>query len=804
MINTAKLREVLETYKRDSSRFLWKNEQYKWIAVKHFQDHWDIQAVDFLTMFEKATAKAQNLLASMNFYPRGMIRDFARADPEQTRAMFMALFDETKGLAERVNNFEAESEAMRSKYGAEKWKSHFQTTNSISTYLWLRFPDKYYIYKYSEYRAVAKRLESDFSPVMGQSSANLLGGFRMYDEIGEELRQDEELRRLLSEALTPDCYPDPELRTLTIDVGFYISRYGKPVKAAQSDWFPLDYDPGLTADQWIELIQNPDVFTPDSLKIMKRLKDIGGAATCTDLANKYGASHNFYNAGSTALAQRVANRAGVSPMARDTGKSSWWPVLYLGKYAGKAADGVFIWKLRDELSQALDRVDLSQVPLHEPEQVTEQPKEAATPVKNYWWLNANPSKWSFSSLAVGQSRFYTFHNENNHKRRIFQNFVDARPGDLIIVYESNPIKAVVGLAKVVESPRKDELWFQKIEGLAVPIDYKMLQSMPELEGMEFFANPQGSFFKLTEAEHDLIMDTVRDHNPLPADSAVEAYSKEDFLAEVFMSEEQFDSLASLLQNKKNIILQGAPGVGKTFAARRLAHALMGKKDDACIEFIQFHQNYSYEDFVMGYRPKEEGFELHSGVFHRFCQKAANSPDKDFYFIIDEINRGNLSKIFGELLMLIERDYRGEQAVLAYTGLPFSVPRNLYIIGMMNTADRSLALIDYALRRRFSFFQMNPGFSSEGFRRYQASIGHDTFDVLIAQIERLNQDIAADQSLGRGFQIGHSYFCTKDECTPEWMQQVIEYDVLPLLSEYWFDQDTTLQRWENILRGVLND
>ena len=178
--------------------------------------------------------------------------------------------------------------------------------------------------------------------------------------------------------------------------------------------------------------------------------------------------------------------------------------------------------------------------------------------------------------------------------------------------------------------------------------------------------------------------------------------------------------------------------------------MMGEKDDSCIEFVQFHQNYSYEDFVMGYKPVGDGFELKYGIFYRFCQKAANQPDKDFFFIIDEINRGNMSKIFGELLMLIEKDYRGTKATLAYNGLSFSVPQNLYIIGMMNTADRSLAMIDYALRRRFSFFEMEPGFDSEGFIQYQNSLNNDTLNELISKVKDLNKEIALDKSLGKAF------------------------------------------------------
>jgi 5-methylcytosine-specific restriction protein B len=205
--------------------------------------------------------------------------------------------------------------------------------------------------------------------------------------------------------------------------------------------------------------------------------------------------------------------------------------------------------------------------------------------------------------------------------------------------------------------------------------------------------------------------------------------------------------------------------------------------------------------MMGYKPENDGFELKYGIFYRFCQKAANQPEKDFFFVIDEINRGNMSKIFGELLMLIERDYRGTKATLAYNGLAFAVPQNLYIIGMMNTADRSLAMIDYALRRRFSFFDIEPGFESDGFRRYQNQLDNETFSLLISKIQELNKEITLDKSLGKGFCIGHSYFCGQTECTEAWMQTIIDFDILPMLSEYWFDDANKLKRWENILRGV---
>lgn len=290
---------------------------------------------------------------------------------------------------------------------------------------------------------------------------------------------------------------------------------------------------------------------------------------------------------------------------------------------------------------------------------------------------------------------------------------------------------------------------------------------------------------------------------------INPYTKQNFLNEVFMKETDYDKLVALLKHKKNIILQGAPGVGKTFTAKRLAYSLIGTEDDSRIEMVQFHQNYSYEDFVMGYRPTETGFELRNGVFYDFCEKARSDIENDYYFIIDEINRGNLSAVFGELLMLVEGDYRDKPVRLVYKKDKwFSVPHNVYIIGMMNTADRSIAMIDYALRRRFSFFTMKPGFDSEGFVNLQNKVNHLAFNTVINEIKILNNEIAEDDSLGEGFCIGHSYFVYDEKNPPVcgiemWLKNVIEYDICPMLDEYWFDDKQKADSWQKRLTGIFS-
>lgn len=656
MIDRKKFDKLVKEYqnyftnhKGEDGESYWDEEEFKWRGIKTFQDNWDLEAPDLADMIKRSLNGVSHMMVSQARFPEGMIEGFAEREPDTVRAMFKDLFDESKDIVERFHSFKQKSADLLERVGNGA-KNHFQDERTIALYLWLRYPDKYYVYQYTQARNFSIALGSDHRIIKGRLDSNIREWLALYNEVTELMKQKPEVRNWETQGMTAEHYPDPEYRMLATDLAYcYTERILKGQKEEQ-EWEPKDYNPGITVANWISLLANKEVYHESAKTVIERLVDYGGQATCTQLAQKYGDNANTYNVNSIAFAKKVYEKTHCKLAEREDESIRWWSILYMGKKADKEDDGVYIWKLRPELAEALKIVNGEEVP--------------------------------------------------------------------------------------------DE------------------------------------------------------------DTDTTEYTKKDFLEEVFISEAKYDEMYAVLMRKQNIILQGAPGVGKTFVAKRLAYSIMGAKNDDHIQFVQFHQNYSYEDFVEGYRPDASGFIRTDGIFKRFCIDAADAPDEKFFFIIDEINRGNLSKIFGELLMLIEKDYRGQAATLPYSGRSFTVPKNLYIIGMMNTADRSLAMIDYALRRRFSFVDMAPGFDTDGFKEYMNSKGSSTMKALVEEVKQLNVDIK--EKLGKGFCIGHSYFVFDEPCSDALLKNIVNYDILPMLAEYWFDDEEQYEMWASRLNGVFEN
>ncbi|MDR6941388.1 AAA family ATPase [Mucilaginibacter pocheonensis] len=452
------------------------------------------------------------------------------------------------------------------------------------------------------------------------------------------------------------------------------------------------------------------------------------------------------------------------------------------------------------------KLTLSGQPFMPPIAIHAQDEETPTEITGriqFWWLNANPKIWEISKHDIGQKQTYTTHNEKGNKRRVYRNFEAINPGDLIVGYESTPTKQIKAIYEVTKgihyNGAEEEIEFELIEKLEIPVHWNELKNNPALKDCEVFINNQGSLFSLKEEEYDIIREVIDNKNILTEKllygSQIKTYQFKEDADKPFISEMEFFQAIKLLERKKNIILQGPPGVGKTFIARKLAYEMMKEERDTSIEMVQFHQSYSYEDFIQGLRPTvNNGFEIKDGTFYLFCQKALAHPKNAFFFIIDEINRGNLSKIFGELMMLIEADKRSEKFALKLTYCEdeadrFYVPPNLYIIGTMNTADRSLALVDYALRRRFAFINLQPDFGPV-FRTFLVDqmLSAKLADHICASVLQVNQIIKKDINLGDGFQIGHSYFCSfrAGESETVWWNDILTFEIKPLLEEIWFD------------------
>ena len=649
------------------------NEKYKWQAVKWFQDNWDIDAPDFAAMLDNALSKTENLLNSRNSFARGMIVELAQAAPDEVKGMFQTLYDQSQPLAERVKEFIQGAEKVRITYNPAKWKSHFQSTNAVSVYLWLRYPDQYYLYKYGEYSEVDDKLGFCYSLKRNGEPSEMVRGFEMYGIMNNALLNNSKAKQFIKSHISedPTCYSDPHLNTATVDLGYYISRRYKSLKSSLKSTTTSSMNP----------------FIQKAKSILENKKNIilQGAPGTGKTYNTAALALSIIDGKVPETHEATLVRYNQLCDERRIGFSTFHQSMDYEDFI----EGIKPYHTGENISYKIEDGIFKEMCLGAK---TASEVAASGTERLLAGLNENPTIWKVSLEGTGDNPTRRDCMENGHIRIGW-----AEYGDIDFT-EDNP-KVTEG--KYILRAFQNDM---KIGDIVVSC---------------WSAN-----------ETDAIGIVTGDYEYRHEGGHLPRYRDVHWIVKGIRHD-----IKSINKNKRMTL-------GTVY---RLSTSLN--------DII---------DVIKKYSPTQSS--------------VVDNIEKPYVLIIDEINRGNVSKVFGELITIIEKDKRlGADhpitVTLPYSKTVFGVPENLYIIGTMNTTDRSTGTIDYALRRRFAFLTV----PSEK-KHIESENGKKLFDSVKEFIEKFR---FADMDV-EDLMVGHSYFMADDD---EDLKLKVEFEIVPLIKEY---------------------
>ena len=798
-----------------------KDEHYKWEALGWYKKHWNIDAEDFADMLTNAFSKTANLLSSGMYYPYKMITEYAQADPEEVRRIFKLLHDESIPLAERYHLFRDSckfriDQIMNEQTGREKALNHYQDLRAVMVYLTFEYPEKYYLFKSTMYSDFRDRIgfreeKTNQTSVIGKVD----NFFRMCDMILEEVKMDHELISMHKSRLGEDCYSDDALHLLTMDIVYYGSNYmseddfkKRPITKTETTYWPSleEYNPGITKDMWISVLSDPAITTPENLDMLKKMLELGGESTCAHLAEVYGKTHSYYNKLGSSYGEKVKRRFNCPDCPdreSDTvERNRVYVIPFVGRYVTENGNKRYSWKLRDELKEALMSID---IPNPEPEEETTtdiglntilygppgtgktyhtviyavaiiENKELATvEAEDYAEVLERYNEYK----TQGRIEFTTFHQSYGYEEFIEgikpviasdeetggeagEIQYSVQPGVFKRFCEKADRPAVADTEDfgIGENPN---IWKVSLYGTGDnPIRTECLKNGHIRIGWDDYGKDITDETDFTAYGGKVVLNAFMNRMQI-GDIVLSCYSSTtiDAVGVVTGECEWHDEYEDLKRVRK-----------VKWLVKNIRENIMGITDGTVMmQMSVYRLNVTLTDVMK--------------IVGKYKPAHASKPARqgNYVFIVDEINRGNISKIFGELITLIESTKRlgqseGMSVRLPYSQKLFGVPKNVYIIGTMNTADRSIATIDTALRRRFLFREMLP------VPKVLSDISVE--DLSISDLlTRLNKRIAV--LYDREHTIGHAYFMPlKASPTIDTLAEIFANNIIPLLQEYFYE------------------